>query len=142
MPLMYHPQPGEILLCNYDTGFLAPEMTKRRPIVVVSPRLRRRDNLLTVVPLSTTEPQPLEAHQCEIILTQPLPAPFNEPRMWAKCDMIATVAHQRLDRFRAGRRQGAVGRTYVSGRVDSAQLIAIRKAILCGIGLASLTVHL
>lgn len=142
MPLQYHPKPGEILLCNYDTGFVSPEMTKIRPVVVVSPRLRRRDNLVAVVPLSTTEPMPVESHQCEILLVSPLPVPFDALRMWAKCDMIATVAHSRLDRFRAGRKPGSTSRFYVSGQIDQAQLNAIRKSILCGLGLASLTVHL
>lgn len=83
MGLAYHPKQGEILLCNYDTGFVAPEMTKLRPVVVISPRLRRRDDLVAVVPLSTTEPVPIEPYQCEIVLALPLPKPFNAPKMWA-----------------------------------------------------------
>lgn len=142
MALLYHPRPGEILLCNYDTGFVAPEMTKRRPVVVVSPRLRRRDDLVAVVPLSTTCPVPVESHHCVIILAQPLPEPFDSPSMWAKCDMLATVARSRLDRFRAGRRISGGGRYYVSGQLDREQLTGIRRAILCGLGLSSLTVHL
>ena len=137
---MYYPSPGEILLCNYDTGFIAPEMTKRRPVVVVSPRLRKRGNLVGVVPLSTTEPTPVEKHQCVIELTKPLPRPFEAQKMWAKCDMLATVAHHRLDRFRAGRQNGA--RIYLSGRVSADQLKAIKAAVLCGLGLDSLTIHL
>ncbi len=51
--LSTHPQVGSTLICNYGTGFVAPEMVKRRPVVVIS-RLRRRADLCTVVPLSTT----------------------------------------------------------------------------------------
>jgi uncharacterized protein YifN (PemK superfamily) len=142
MPLEYHPNPGEILLRNYDTGFVAPEMTKIWPVVVVSPRLRRRNDLVAVVPLSTTPPVPVEMHHCEIILAAPLPSPFDAPVMWAKCDMIATVAYSRLDRFRAGRKPGSTVRFYVSGKVDQGQLNAIRKAVLCGLGMASLTIHI
>ncbi len=139
MPLAYHPRPGEILLCNYDSGFVAPEMVKRRPVVVVSPRLRRRAGLVAVVPLSTTVPQPVEAHQCQIVLGRPLPAPFDSPTMWAKCDMLATLSISRLDRFKVRRN---AGRTFVSGQLNAAQLKQVQAAILCGLGMASLTIHL
>jgi mRNA interferase MazF len=113
MALKYHPKPGEILLCNYNTGFIVPEMTKLRPVVIISPRLRKRDDLVAVVPLSTTRPDPIELHHCEINLKTVLPSPYEAPTMWAKCDMLETP-----------------------------QLTSIRKAILCGLGMASLTVHL
>lgn len=140
MALMYYPRPGEILLCNYDTGFVEPEMTKRRPAVVVSPRLRKRPELVGVVPLSTTEPRPTEPHHCRIELEKPLPFPFEAPVMWAKCDMVATVARARLDRFKAGRLGG--NRIFLAGAVTPDQLKAIRASILCGLGLDSLTIHL
>jgi mRNA interferase MazF len=140
MALLYYPQPGEILLCDYSTGFIAPEMVKRRPVVVVSPRLRRRPDLVAVVPLSTLEPQPIEDHQCRINLAIPLPKPFDSPVMWAKCDMLATVSRTRLDRFK-GKRVGAQ-RIYLSGKMTADQLKAVRSAMLCGLGLSSLTIHL
>lgn len=140
MALTYYPSPGEILLCNYHTGFIEPEMTKRRPVVVVSPRLRRRGELVGVVPLSTTEPQSVDPHHCRLVLEKPLPRPFESPVMWAKCDMLATVARSRLDRFKAGREGGA--RIYLSGKVTPAQLRDLKAAILCGLGLDSLTIHL
>lgn len=139
---MYYPKAGEILLCDYNTGFVAPEMTKRRPVVIVSPRLRKRGDLVAVVPLSTTEPVPVEAHQCQLTLSHPLPSPFDSPVMWAKCDMIATVSLARLDRFRGGRKAGSTGRFYVSGQLDAVQLTGVRAAVLCGLGLNSLTIHL
>lgn len=142
MALKYHPKPGEILLCNYNTGFIVPEMTKLRPVVVISPRLRKRDDLVAVVPLSTIRPDPIELHHCEINLKTVLPSPYEAPTMWAKCDMLATVALSRLDRFRAGKRLGSSARVYLSGQIDTPQLTSIRKAILCGLGMASLTVHL
>lgn len=140
MALQYYPNPGEILLCDYNTGFIEPEMTKRRPVVVISPRLRRRAGLVGVVPLSTTEPDPVEAHHCRLELATPLPHPFDSPVMWAKCDMVATVAHARLDRFRAGRKDGS--RVFLSGALRDDQLKAVKAAVLCGLGLSSLTIHL
>ena len=142
MALAYYPSPGEIVLCDYGTGFTAPEMVKLRPVVIVSPRLRRRPDLVAVVPLSTTPPNPAETHHCSIVLGRPLPRPFEEPQMWAKCDMLATVSLTRLDRFKDGRVPGGGARRYTTGKVSQAQLIEIRKAILHGLGLGSLTIHL
>ena len=142
MPLAYYPSPGEIVLCDYGTGFVSPEMVKLRPVVVVSPRLRRRADLVAVVPLSTTPPNPTEPHHCSFTLAVPLPKPFETPQMWAKCDMVATVALSRLDRFRDGRVPGGGARRFRTGKMSAAQLVEIRKAILHGLGLGSLTIHL
>ena len=142
MPLAYYPSAGEIVFCDYGNGFIVPEMVKPRPVVIVSPRLRRRGDLVAVVPLSTTPPKPVEPHHCSFTLAVPLPKPFEAPQMWAKCDMVATVALSRLDRFRDGRAGGGGGRRYRTGKVDDNQLAEIRKAILHGLGLGSLTIHL
>lgn len=142
MPLNYHPVLGEVVLCDYSGGFVLPEMVKHRPVVIISPRLRRRDNLATVVPLSTTTPNPAEPHHCRIMLAVPLPAPFDSPEMWAKCDMLCTVSLARLDRFRDGRVAGRNARRFRTGKVDAAQMVAIRRATLHALGLSSLTVHL
>lgn len=142
MPLSYYPKPGEIVLCDYETGFVEPEMVKLRPVVVVSPRLRRRGDLVAVVPLSTTPPDPIAPHHCAITLERPLPRPYDSPEAWAKCDMLATVALIRLDRFRDGRVSRGGSRKYRTGNVSAPQLAEIRKAILHGLGLGSLTTHL
>lgn len=139
MGLQYYPKPGEILICDYGTDAVVPEMVKRRPVVVISPRLRRRPDLVTIVPLSTTGPEPVESHHCPITLNATLPPPFDNPIMWAKCDMIATVSLARLDRFR--QRIAGGKRQYLSGQLSPIQLVAVRKAVLCGLGLSSLTVH-
>lgn len=139
MALMYYPRPGEILVCDYRGGFQPPEMTKRRPAVVVSPRLRRRADLVGVVPLSTTEPNPVEAYHCRIEFENPLPQPFDSNVMWAKADMVSSVSFDRLDRFKyhaGGQRQ------YKSGMLSPEQLREIKVAVLCGLGLDSLTIHL
>ena len=143
MALMYYPKPGEILLCDYDTGFQAPEMTKRRPVVIVSPRLRRRGDLVGVVPLSTTAPSSVESHHCEIELARALPKPFDSVTMWAKCDMLATISLARLDRFKVGRTGGGSHkRMFISGQLTDDQLRSLKIAMLHGLGLSSLTIHL
>ena len=54
MAIKYPVAPGTLLLCDYALGgFKEPEMVKRRPVIVISPRLRHRDHLCTVVPLSS-----------------------------------------------------------------------------------------
>lgn len=52
MPLNFHSALGTIVICNYDDVVVEPEMRKARPVVVISPRLRRRPGLVTIVPLN------------------------------------------------------------------------------------------
>ncbi len=92
MALKFNPKAGAILICNYSTGFVAPEMVKRRPVVVVSPRLRRRDGLCAVVPLSRTPPPAPQNYHYELQLGRPLPKPWGSDRFWVKTDMLATVS--------------------------------------------------
>lgn len=142
MALTYYPRQGEILLCDFTTGFVPPEMVKVRPVVVVSPRLRKRGNLVTVVPLSTTQSDQIEEHHCLIELERALPRPFESPVMWAKCDMVYAVSLARLDRFRIRKKNGGSQRQFVSGQVNPSQLKSLKAAVLCGLGLNSLTIHL
>ncbi len=138
MPIRYPVPAGTVLLCNYDNGFKVPEMVKRRPAVVVSPRLPHRNNLCTVVPLSQKEPAHGVRYQCEIRLDRPLPEPFAHDVFWAKADMLATVAFHRLDLFRTKRdRRGR--RKYLHPKVGDHNLRKIRAAILHALGMGNLT---
>ncbi|WP_432431527.1 type II toxin-antitoxin system PemK/MazF family toxin [Chelatococcus daeguensis] len=94
-----------MLICDFDSGFREPEMVKRRPVVVISPRLKRRTGLVSVVPLSTTPPDPIEDYHCEVRMEPPLPTPFDSPTAWVKADMPYTVGFQRLELVRTGRDQ-------------------------------------
>jgi mRNA interferase MazF len=141
MPIHYPVGAGTILLCNYDTGFREPEMVKRRPAVVVSPRLPFRNNLCAVVPLSTTEPARIQPYQCRIKLAEPLPKPWTSLVVWAKSDMVATVGFFRLDFFRTERDQYGK-RKYLHPKLNAGQMQAVYASILCGFGLGELTKHL
>lgn len=141
MALTYYPSAGEILLCHYDKIVIDPEMCKPRPVVVVGPRLRSRSRLVAVVPLSTTEPHAIQAYQIRIDLAQPLPRPFDKPRMWAKCDMVSSVSLKRLDRFKEPYHRGG-GRQWRTGRVAAEDLQRIRVGVLCGLGFGALTNYL
>ena len=93
--LPFHPSPGDILICDYATGFREPEMVKRRLCVVISPKLKRRNDLATVVPMSLTIPATVEEWHHEVMLTC---MSWGDGPRWIKCDMIATVSYARLSR--------------------------------------------
>jgi uncharacterized protein YifN (PemK superfamily) len=137
MGLNFHPSPGTILVCDYGTGFIKPEMVKRRPVVVISPRLRNRNNLCAVVPLSTTPPDKVMPYHCEIRLNPPLPPPWTAESVWVKADMLATVSFERLDLIKLPRIRGE-GRNYLKRKVDSADLMKIHLCIINSLGLDSL----
>ena len=62
----FHPRKGAVLICNFSQGFKPPEIVKARPVVVVTPQLKGRANLCTVVPLSSVEPIPIRAFHHEM----------------------------------------------------------------------------
>ena len=141
MAILFPVGAGTIVLCNYATGFREPEMVKRRPAVVISPRLPHREGLYCVVPLSQTPPDHEVQYQVKIVLEQSLPPPWEGRERWAKADMLATVSMERLDLFRTERDQYGK-RKYLSIKVNSEQLRLIRIAALHGLGLGALTEHL
>ncbi len=131
MSLLFHPNNGAIVVCDFSTGFAAPEMIKVRPVVIVSPRFRRRSDLCTVVPLSTTAPDPVEPYHHRLSVGAYPPA--GETPVWVKCDMLATVALTRLDRVKV-----APGK-YATFTMPAADMIAIQRGILHALGLDRLT---
>ena len=135
MALKFHPEPGTILICDYGRQALPPEMVKRRPVVVVSPRFKRRSGLCTVVPLSTTEPARIETYHALVRIDPPLPKPFSAPSCWAKCDMLSAVSFARLDLI-AGPREADGRRRYRISSLSSEDLQAVRRAMLAGLGMA------
>lgn len=132
MPISYHPKIGTILICDYSRGFLPPEMVKVRPCIVISPRLRRRTGLCTVVPLSTSPPDLAMDYHCLITLERPLPRPFSAAEMWAKCDMVATVSFERLSLIRVG------GGKHIAPELPKMDIERIRAALIAGLGLGDL----
>lgn len=136
MPIQFPVSPGTVLLCDYDYGgFREPEMTKRRPAIVISPRLPHRDGLCAVVPLSGSEPKRDLPYVVRLDLLAPLPHPFPNSVWWAKCDMIATVCFDRLDQFRTERIGGK--RRYLQPKVPAYEFEQVRRGVLRGLGLAA-----
>lgn len=51
MPITFHPKPGQILFCDFSSGFKEPEMIKnKRPVIVLSGPIKGRSNLVTISP--------------------------------------------------------------------------------------------
>lgn len=141
MAILYPVSAGTIVLCNYATGFREPEMIKRRPAMVISPRLPHRNGLCCVVPLSMTPPDHAVDYQVKIIFDKPLPSPWDGTERWAKADMLATVSLERLDLFRTERDQYGK-RKYLTIKANPEQLKLVQIAVLHGLGLGALTEHL
>ncbi|MMZ47299.1 PemK-like protein [compost metagenome] len=132
MALKFQPKTRNVVMCDFS-GFVAPEMIKIRPVVVIA-RNRYNNKLVTVVPLSTTQPVP--ARDCHHqISVNPLPDK-SQILCWAKCDMVTTVSIDRLDRYKA---RTVAGRDYVIPVISEEDFDFIKKAVLCGMGMKHLT---
>lgn len=125
MSINFNPNAGTLLICDFS-GMVEPEMVKSRPVVVVSPRLRHRTGLCTVVPLSTTVPTHIMPWHCRIILDEPLSPKWDKIEMWAKCDMLYTMRFERLDRFHA---RVGMHRKYYDKAISDEQLLEIKSCI-------------
>ncbi|NIQ57182.1 MAG: hypothetical protein GWN71_28010 [Gammaproteobacteria bacterium] len=116
-------------MCDF-TGGVAPEITKRRPVVVVGPRLPGRSRLYAVVPLSGARPRVARAYHVRLP-SNPHPGEADARPVWAKCDLLQNVSIDRLDRFRLG-----AGRYTAARRLDAETLEAVRAGMLAALGLA------
>jgi uncharacterized protein YifN (PemK superfamily) len=125
MPIIFHPKAGTVLMCDF-TGFKKPEMIKTRPVIVVSPNHLKRPGLYTVVPMSTTDPDPIELYHYRF---KKNPMPHSNGHAWAKCDMVVTVSMERLDRIKVSRGNYVV--TYISNK----DLEAIRECMKHALGI-------
>jgi mRNA interferase MazF len=136
LALNYLPKRGEELVCDYSTGFQAPEMVKKRLCVVISPRLHHRSKVCTIVPISTSEPQIAVKFQCKIELPSPPPEPWPAQVVWVKADMIATVGLGRLDFLWLPRSAGR--RKYIKMSVSDPDLQKIAACVQYSLGLQPL----
>lgn len=134
MTIHYQPVFGQVLICDFPQEFKQPEMIKRRPVVCISPKMRNRFGLATVVPLSTTKPT-VDADYCvEIKLNSPISPKFNSPICWAKCDMLYTLSYGRLSvpywgKDPSGKR---LSNTMI---LDSGTMCEIMTGVLAGMGI-------
>jgi uncharacterized protein YifN (PemK superfamily) len=127
MAIQHVPDAGDVLMCDF-TGFQAPEMTKVRRVVVLSPRSRVfLKGTYLVVPISKTPPGTVEAHHCEF---KPRAYDFFDmiESVWAKTDMATCVGYHRLDRVKINGR-------YTGARIRASDLLRIKASLLHALGM-------
>ncbi len=134
MALLFQPKLRSIVICDFN-GFIEPEIIKKRPVVVIAAH-KRNSKLVTVVPLSTTAPNPVEAHHYRL-KQNPLPDSSPNLEVWAKCDMLAVVSIDRLDQYRTARGPDH-RRQYLKIQIGPEQFDEIRRGGASALGLVSL----
>lgn len=120
-----------MLICDFDDSAPGAEMVKRRPVVVVSRHETHNRRLCCVVPLSTTAPVPPRSwHHAvpNLHIAGWTPAGV----IWAKCDMLATVSFERLNKPYKKTRHG---RKYIDHALDDVDLAAVLAGIRAYLGL-------
>lgn len=142
MGLKFPPLLGQVVICDYSTGFREPEMVKERLAVVVSKRLPHRDGLCTVVPLSETPSRAGIKYQCKVELPFEAPEAYAGKVKWAKADMLATLCYKRMSLPYTKRDPTTGNRKYIRIVLDPAELLKIRHAMLHALSLDDLTNHL
>lgn len=126
MALPYIPKQGEVLICDFDDIALGGEMIKRRPVVVLTKHERNKHGLCTIVPFSTTPPDPPRAWHHEMPHLRIKGWKYNGT-IWAKCDMLSTVSLLRLNKPYTMTRHG---RNHVAIQLDHRDMTAITAGVL------------
>jgi uncharacterized protein YifN (PemK superfamily) len=134
MGLQFHPGQGVVAICDYNSGFIKPEMVKRRPVIIVCKQMKNRPRLCTVIPLSTTPPDPVESYHAEIKLPFALPPPFDAPTQWVKGDMINAVSFDRLNLISLGK-DASGKRRYLTTPIGKDLLEVVQRCFLAGVSL-------
>lgn len=130
MAIKYHPDVGDILICDF-AGLKVPEMTKRRPVINLTPRFRRSGGLCTVVPISTTAPNAVQQWHARLRVN--LPEPYSSPEVWLKAEFLYTVSYERLFLFQSGKDDFGK-RTYIYPRLSEDEIKKVWECVLHGLG--------
>ena len=131
-----HPPQGSIVTVDYTQGFVVPEMCKVRLAVVLSPKIVNRPHLMTVVPLSTTEPERKMPYNQQIDIPFEMPKGWGNIPRWICGDMVNAVGFHRVDLLRLGKdRQG--NRIYQIGVLPPDLFKIVRTCALHGMGFST-----
>lgn len=143
MPIKHHPAQGSVVTVSYEPGFTPPEMVKRRLAVVLSPAIRNRVGLCTVVPLSTTPPEAdkVMPYHCRLTIPFAMPPEWGNIERWVKGDMVCALGWHRIDLLRLGKEQQGQ-RIYQLAPLGPEDFARVRRCVLHGLGLSALTKHL
>jgi len=127
-------------MCDFN-GFKAPEMVKRRPVLVIGTKPSGH-RLVTIICLSSTEPNIKMNYHLQLDDNQlPRTKFFNGGKTWVKADMIYTLSFDRLNLILLGR--GANGqRKYFQDRLGRNTMKEVYKCVLNGLHIGSLSSHL
>ncbi|MGB0784134.1 MAG: type II toxin-antitoxin system PemK/MazF family toxin [Marinomonas sp.] len=143
MALKFHPNPGTLLICDFDTGFQVPEMTKKRPVIVISPKRKNCSGLCTVVAISTVVPDHIEKWHYHLpMASMPNVPNFQRKDSWVKGDMIYRVSFERLSLIRTKRDTTTGKRDYFTQTLGRKQMKSIYSCVLNALNLEALTPHL
>ena len=141
MAINEHPEIGSLVMCDFDEGFREPEMVKKRPVIVLSPKISRRPRLCTIVALSTTDPYPVMSYHAKIDVNPPLPAGLKSNGLWIKGDMVNAVGFHRLDLIWTGKDHTGK-RQYYLNTLSYDQIKLVKTCVLNALGLSALTKYL
>ena len=133
LPLSYNPKKGQLLMCDFSKGFESPEMTKKRPVVVIG--VNEKQKLVTVVPLSTKAPHPMQDYHYLVPKRSTPQTPlFADKESWLKGNMLYTVGWKRLDRIRLGKDRNDK-RTYYDQKLGPETVQQIYICVIKGLGI-------
>ena len=141
MAVRFHPKRGTIVVVDNAPGFKEPEMVGKRLAVVISPDIKNRPSLLTVVPSSLTAPKQAMPYHAEIDIPFDLPESWGNRPRWVKGDMVNTVGFHRADLVRVGKNK-AGKRQYLTKPLPSDIFRVVQKCALHGQSFSTLTKHL
>ena len=127
----HYPKSREVLGCDFG-GLRKAEMSKRRPIIVLS-YSSARPGLAIVVPLSTTEPTPLQPWHYELTKE----SQWDRRKRWVKADMIYTVALSRLFPWRFGPSRSGGQAKLRNFRITENDFSKVQAAVLSALKIAS-----
>lgn len=131
MAIHFQPRAGSVVRCDFR-GMIEPEMVKMRDVVVIAQH-KCNPKLVTIVPLSATQPNRPEPFHYQLP-KDPRPDGDSMHPIWAKCDMIYTVCLERLEMHYTRTRRG--GRQSVKAQITPDDLIAIRQCVASALHLS------
>jgi len=116
-------------------------MDKLRLAIVLSPKIRARPKLVTVVPLSLTEPEKIMPFHKQIDIPFELPTRWGKANRWIKGDMVNAVGFHRVNFLNLGKDNNGK-RIYQYQHLPDDLFREVRRCVLHGLGLSTLTKHL
>jgi len=134
MAINFHPARGAILVCDFNM-LQTPEITKRRPVVVISHNTKQCTNLCTVVPITTTPPKKMMAYHHKLFFEPTMPEYDNEFG-WVLGNMVYTLSFQRLHLLKLGKDANG-NRIYDNRVISEHDLNAVIECVKLGIGIGN-----